>query len=72
MKPGDSFGEIALFFSGEKRTATVVCQSDCTLLEIKRNMFYSLLQRNIALGAEMENVALSRISKDKARQLGRG
>lgn len=71
MKPGDSFGEIALFFSGEKRTATVHCQSDCTLLEIKRNMFYSLLQRNIALGAEMEGVALSRISKDKARQLGR-
>lgn len=70
MKAGDSFGEIALFFSGERRTASAHCQSDASLLVIRRNSFYQLLKSNLALAREMEKIALERLARDRSRQGG--
>lgn len=43
------FGEVALFERG-KRTATVVAQTDCTLLEITRDDFRRLGEENPRIG----------------------
>jgi CRP-like cAMP-binding protein len=45
-------GEVALFEQG-KRTATVVAQTDCTLLEITRSDFRRLGEENPRIGYEI-------------------
>jgi len=68
MKAGDCFGEIALFFSKEQRTATASAQTTCNLLEIERSAFYALLSKNIALASEIEAIALKRLENDRKRK----
>jgi CRP/FNR family cyclic AMP-dependent transcriptional regulator len=46
------FGEVALFEQG-KRTATVVAQTDCTLLEITRHDFHRLGEEYPRIGYEI-------------------
>ncbi|MDP1990176.1 MAG: cyclic nucleotide-binding domain-containing protein [Syntrophales bacterium] len=46
------FGEVALFERG-KRTATVVAQTDCTLLEITRDDFHRLGEEYPRIGYEI-------------------
>ena len=46
------FGEVALFEQG-KRTATVVAQTDCTLLEITRQDFHRLGEEYPRIGYEI-------------------
>ncbi len=69
MKPGSCFGEIALFFSKEKRTASVIAQTAVSLLEIDRDTFYKLLVNNLALAREVERGALERLQNDRKRAL---
>lgn len=67
MKPGSCFGEIALFFSKEKRTASAIAQTAVSLLEIDRETFYKLLINNLALAREVERGALERLQNDRKR-----
>jgi len=45
MKPGELFGELALFTKGNRRTATVTATDTCELLEIDREVFDSRLTK---------------------------
>lgn len=67
MKAGSCFGEIALFFSKEKRTAAAIAQTAVSLLEIDRETFYKLLVNNLALAREVERTALERLQNDRKR-----
>lgn len=66
LGPGEAFGEIALFFTQGKRTATAMAQRDTTLLEIPARDFYRILGENILLAREFEKLALERAGKMKA------
>lgn len=66
LGPGDAFGEIALFFTQGKRTATVMAQRDTVLLEIHAKDFYRILAENILLGREFERLALERAKRLQA------
>lgn len=63
LGPGEAFGEIALFFTQGKRTATVMAQRDTSVLEIKAKDFYGMLAENLLLAAEFEKLALARSEK---------
>ncbi|MBX2986600.1 MAG: cyclic nucleotide-binding domain-containing protein [Bdellovibrionaceae bacterium] len=65
LGPGEVFGEIALFFTEGRRTATAMAQRDTMILEIKAQDFYKLLGRNLLLGKEFEKLALERAGKIK-------
>jgi small-conductance mechanosensitive channel len=45
LKPGDYFGEMSLL-TGEKRSATVIANSDCETLRIDKMSFAEVLQSN--------------------------
>jgi CRP-like cAMP-binding protein len=65
LGPGEAFGEIALFFTQGRRTATAMAQRETTLLEISAKDFYGLLSENILLACEFEKLALTRSQKLK-------
>jgi CRP-like cAMP-binding protein len=64
---GDLFGEISLFISGGKRTATITALTDCVLIEISKDHFYQMLSRNFLLACEIESLAWERIKRDQIR-----
>lgn len=64
---GDLFGEISLFISGGKRTATVSALTDCVLIEISKDYFYKMLSRNFLLACEIESLAWERMKRDQVR-----
>ncbi len=68
MKAGDSFGEIALFVNGGQRSASVVCQSECLLLEIRWQDLISLLSQNLKLAKEFQELAVKRLRDDENRK----
>ncbi len=45
LLPGDHFGEISLL-DGDVRTASVVSETDMTLLEITRKLFFAMLDND--------------------------
>lgn len=64
---GDLLGEVALFISAGRRTATAISMDECLLLEINKDIFYKILSRNFFLACEVESLAWDRITKDKQR-----
>lgn len=58
--PGDAFGEVALFFTQGRRTATAMAQRESVVLEIPAHDFYRLLAENLLLACEFEKLALER------------
>jgi CRP-like cAMP-binding protein len=55
--PGDHFGEISLL-DGDVRTASVISETDMTLLEITQKQFFAMLSKDPAVTVELlEGVA---------------
>lgn len=69
LKQGDVFGEIALFFAGGKRTATVRAETNTMVLEIQKDDFFKMLGQNIILAKEIEKLAEERIGHDRQRHV---
>ena len=65
--PNDVIGEMALL-TGEARSASVEALSDLALLQLKRDVFIDLLQRNGEIGHQILQVVANRFS-DSSRQL---
>lgn len=59
LHPGEHFGETSLL-TGEKRSATVVAETDCDVLEIEKNVFGELLQADKELAAELSELLAQR------------
>lgn len=68
LSQGDCFGEIALLLTGGLRTAAVVCESDCLLLEIGAQKFYQMLGDNLFLACEFEKISTKRVQADQLRR----
>lgn len=67
--PGEAFGEVALFFTQGRRTATAMAQRESTVLEIPARDFYRLLGENLLLACEFEKMALERYQQvNRTRQ----
>lgn len=67
LTQGDLLGEISLFVSAGRRTATIQSLNDCVLLEIEKDEFYRILSRNLFLAREIEALAWERIHSDQKR-----
>ncbi len=67
LKAGESFGEIALFVSGGKRSASVVSQSDTLLLQVRWQDLIPLISTNLRLAKELQELALRRLHDDSLR-----
>jgi CRP-like cAMP-binding protein len=66
LNPGDTFGEIALFFTQGRRTATTRAQRETVVLEIQSGSFYKMLSENLLLAREFEKLAMQRSQKNSA------
>ncbi len=67
LSQGDLFGEVSLFVSGGRRTATAKATTDSVLIEIEKDSFYKIISRNLFLACEIESLAWDRIQNDRLR-----
>ena len=59
LEPSDVFGEMALC-TGEARSASVICKSECVLIEIKRKHVSPLLEEQPAILETMGSIMAAR------------
>ena len=59
LRSGDCFGEMSLL-TGERRTATVIAQTDCEVVEIGKAVLAKSLQANPALLAQLSELLARR------------
>lgn len=59
LAPGDCFGEMSLL-TGEKRSATVIAQTDCEVVEIARPVLAKSLKQNPELLKELSQLLAKR------------
>ncbi len=71
IETGRIFGEIGLFSPDRKRTHTVRCRTDCTVLDIHRNTVKQLYYQNPAFGFHLIALLAGRLMNDVARAQGR-
>jgi CRP/FNR family transcriptional regulator, cyclic AMP receptor protein len=69
LNPGDVFGEIGVFSLDRKRTATVVCTTDCELFELAEERAKELYFQNPAFGYAVIRLIIMRLIED-ARLFG--
>ena len=71
LVPGSLVGEIGLFAPDNRRTLTVVCETDCTLYSITTDGMAQLHYQNPKLGYHIIRLVVARLMRDaeKARQL---
>jgi CRP-like cAMP-binding protein len=65
---GAVFGEVAVFASGGKRTATAVTQADTLLLEVSQRELYQILSSNLFMAKELQELAYDRLQADYDRK----
>lgn len=65
---GDYFGEMSLI-TGEPRSATVIAQEDCSLLQLDKSAFDELLMNNPTISLNLTHMLSHRLSlSNKARE----
>lgn len=67
MSQGSCFGEVALFLTGGRRSATITCLESCLLQEIPQREFYPFLARHLHLAAQLETNAEHHVAADLER-----
>ena len=63
LRPGDFFGETGIL-RNSIRTADVVSQTECQLLELQKIKFTELVRIYPDLGVELENVMRDRMGEE--------
>ena len=64
VKPGEIFGEIAVFAPDRQRRATARCVGQCKVLSIDDNTFKQLCYQNPAFGFKLIGLIAARLSAD--------
>ena len=67
LETRDAFGEMALC-TGEARTASVICQTECVLIEIERKHLLPLLEEEPAILETMGSIMAARRQQLKANK----
>jgi CRP/FNR family transcriptional regulator, cyclic AMP receptor protein len=67
LGPGDLVGEIGVFSPDHRRTASVVCQSDCTLYSLSSDGVAQLYFQNPKLGFHVMRLVVERLRRDAER-----
>ena len=67
LEPSDAFGEMALC-TGEARSASVICKSECVLIEIERKHLLPLLEEQPEILEIMGSIMATRRKQLKANQ----
>ncbi len=65
ISQGQMIGEISLFKTQGKRTATVVADKDSVLMHISLQKFYHLLSQNLYLAKTLQELSQQRFDKNK-------
>lgn len=67
LGPGELVGEIGLFSEDRKRTATVVCETDCVCYTMTDEAIYLLYYQNPKLGFFLIRLIVQRLLRDFQR-----
>jgi len=62
--PGSLVGEIGLFAPDNRRTRTIVCETDCTLYSLSGEAMAKLYYQNPQLGFHVMRLIVSRLMRD--------
>jgi CRP/FNR family transcriptional regulator, cyclic AMP receptor protein len=69
LDPGAVVGEIGVFAADAKRTATVVCRTDCRIYELSENQAKQLFLQDRKFGFAMMRLVIDRLLENNRRLL---
>ncbi|HEY6921298.1 MAG TPA: cyclic nucleotide-binding domain-containing protein [Methyloceanibacter sp.] len=69
LDPGAVVGEIGVFASDAKRTATIVCRTDCRIYELSENQAKQLFLQDRKFGFAMMRLVIDRLLENNRRLL---
>jgi CRP/FNR family cyclic AMP-dependent transcriptional regulator len=67
LTPGSLVGEIGLFAPDNRRTLTIVCETDCTLYSLTTEAMAQLYYQNPKLGYHIIRLIVARLMRDTER-----
>lgn len=67
LEPGAMIGEIGVFASGHERTATIVCRTDCRLMEMTENTAKQLFFQDPSFGFAILQLIINRLLENNRR-----
>jgi CRP/FNR family transcriptional regulator, cyclic AMP receptor protein len=69
---GTTVGEIGVFAPNQRRTATLVCRTDCSVLELTESKAKQLYFQDRSFGFAVMQLIISRLAKDNERLIKAG
>jgi len=69
LKPGAMVGEIGVFAPNQKRTATIVCRTECKLFELTNNKAKQLYFQDRSFGFAVLQLIIGRMMENNERLL---
>jgi CRP/FNR family cyclic AMP-dependent transcriptional regulator len=67
LQPGTTVGEIGVFSPNQQRTATIVCRTDCNMLELTESRAKQLYFQDRSFSFAVMQLIISRLSEDSER-----
>jgi len=64
LKDGEIIGEVGVFSHNKKRTATIVCETDCALMSIPEGQVLQLFYQNPAFGLHLTQLMIQRFERN--------
>jgi CRP/FNR family transcriptional regulator, cyclic AMP receptor protein len=72
LRAGAMVGEIGVFAPNQQRTATIVCRTDCNMLELTESKAKQLYFQDRSFGFAVLQLIVSRLAEDKERLMQAG
>lgn len=72
LHAGAMVGEIGVFAPSQRRTATIVCRTDCNILELTENKAKQLYFQDRSFGFAVLQLIISRLAEDTDRLIQAG
>lgn len=64
IKEGELVGEVGVFALNKKRTATIICETDCNFLSIPENQVLQLCYQNPTFGLHLMQLMIQRFERN--------
>jgi CRP-like cAMP-binding protein len=72
LHPGTTVGEIGVFSPSHQRTATIVCRTDCNMLELTESKAKQLYFQDRSFSFAVMQLIISRLAEDSERLIKAG